>query len=156
MCIRDRYKGKLENHPYQLYLDLEDIEHTKTKAKSPQTNGICERFHRTMQDEFYSIIFRKKVFTTIEDLQVELDTWINWYNTERTHSGKHCYGKTLWQTFLDSKHLALEKQLDQLPWRVDEAHSIEKSLLSNQVEGFTSEGDSRGKPPKTDANLTQF
>lgn len=150
------YKGKLENHPYQLYLDLEDIEHTKTKAKSPQTNGICERFHRTMQDEFYSIIFRKKVFTTIEDLQVELDTWINWYNTERTHSGKHCYGKTPWQTFLDSKHLALEKQLDQLPWRVDEAHSIEKSLLSNQVEGFTSEGDSRGKPPKTDANLTQF
>ena len=88
------YKGKLENHPYQLYLDLEDIDHSTTKAKSPQTNGICERFHRTMQEEFYSIIFRKKVFTSIEQLQEELDIWIKWYNEERTHSGKHCYGKT--------------------------------------------------------------
>ena len=105
------YKGRLENHPYPLYLDLEDIELTKTKAKSPQTNGMCERFHRTSQDEFYSIIFRKKVFTTIEDLQVELDTWINWYNAERTHSGKQCYGKTPRQTLIDSKDLALEEQL---------------------------------------------
>jgi hypothetical protein len=111
------YKGKIENHPYQLYLDLEDIEHTFTKAKSPQTNGICERFHRTIQEEFYSIIFRKKMFSSMEELQVELDDWLEWYNKERTHSGKHCYGKTPWQTFLDSKPLALEKQLDRLPWQ---------------------------------------
>ncbi len=140
------YKGKIENHPYQLYLDLEDIDHTTTKAKSPQTNGICERFHRTIQEEFYSIIFRKKVFTSIDDLQADLDEWINWYNTERTHSGKHCYGKTPWQTMQDSKHLALEKQLDQLPWRAAEDHSIEKSLLSNQDEGLAIEGDSVGGP----------
>jgi len=54
-------------------------------------------------------------------LQVELDHWIDWYNTERTHSGKHCYGKTPWETLLSSKHLAMEKQLDQLPWREGEA-----------------------------------
>lgn len=117
------YCGKLENHPYQLYLSLEDIDHTKTKAKSPQTNGICERFHRTIQDEFYAIIFRKKVFNNIEELQQELDVWLEWYNKERTHEGKHCYGKTPWQTMLDSKHLALEKQLDQLPWREASAAS---------------------------------
>jgi transposase InsO family protein len=111
------YCGKLENHPFQLYLDLEDIDHTRTKAKSPQTNGICERFHRTIQEEFYSIIFRKKVFRSIEELQTELDEWISWYNTERTHSGKYCYGKTPWQTLEDSKHLALEKQIDELPWQ---------------------------------------
>ncbi|SMO66458.1 IS481 family transposase [Gracilimonas mengyeensis] len=111
------YCGKLENHPFQLYLDLEDIDHTRTKAKSPQTNGICERFHRTIQEEFYSIIFRKKVFRSIEELQAELDEWISWYNTERTHSGKYCYGKTPWQTLEDSKHLALEKQVDELPWQ---------------------------------------
>lgn len=111
------YCGKLENHPFQLYLDLEDIDHTRTKAKSPQTNGICERFHRTIQEEFYSIIFRKKVFRSIEELQAELDEWISWYNTERTHSGKYCYGKTPWQTLDDSKHLALEKQIDELPWQ---------------------------------------
>ena len=136
------YCGKVEKHPFQLYLDLEDIDHTKTKAKSPQTNGICERFHRTIQDEFYSIVFRKKLFTSIEELQQELDTWIKWYNEERTHSGKHCYGKTPWETFIQSKHLALEKQVDELPWRAGEARSIDKPLLSNQSEGLAKDRDS--------------
>jgi len=132
------YCGKLEKHPFQLYLDLEDIEHTRTKAKSPQTNGVCERFHRTMQEEFYSIIFRKKVFTSIEELQVELDMWMAWYNTERTHSGKHCYGKTPWQTMLDSKHLAYDKQHHFFPWREQktEAEVVEKPL-SKTEEGFS-------------------
>ena len=138
------YCGKLEKHPFQLYLDLENIDHTKTKAKSPQTNGICERFHRTIQDEFYAIIFRKKVFTSIEQLQLELDNWINWYNEQRTHSGKHCYGKTPWNTFIQTKHLALDKQLDELPWRAAEARSIDKSLLSNKDEGVARERDAQG------------
>ena len=60
------YCGKVEKHPFQLYLDLEDIDHTRTKAKSPQTNGICERFDRTIQDEFYAIVFLKKFFTSVE------------------------------------------------------------------------------------------
>lgn len=136
------YCGKVEKHPFQLYLDLEDIDHTKTKAKSPQTNGICERFHRTIQDEFYSIVFRKKLFTSIEELQQELDNWIKWYNEERTHSGKHCYGKTPWETFIQSKHLALEKQVDELPWRAGEARSFDKPLLSNQSEGLAKDRDS--------------
>ncbi|MEM1321597.1 MAG: IS481 family transposase [Bacteroidota bacterium] len=136
------YCGKIENHPYQLYLDLEDIDHTKTKAKSPQTNGICERFHRTIQNEFYAIMFRKKVFRSIQELQEELDIWIEWYNKERTHSGKHCNGKTPWATFIQSKHLALEKQVDELPWRVAEALSIDKTLLGNHEEGLASESDS--------------
>lgn len=155
--ITDRgteYKGKLENHPYQLYLDVEDIEHTKTKTQSPQTNGICERFHRTIQDEFYSIVFRKKIFNSIEELQEELDQWIDWYNKERTHSGKYCYGKTPWQTFIESKHLSLEKQLDQLPWREAEDHSVDKSLLGTKSEGLASEGDSEGWPKLNEMNLT--
>ena len=136
------YCGKLEKHPFQLYLDLEDIDHTKTKTKSPQTNGICERFHRTIQEEFYAIVFRKKVFQSLEELQAELDNWIRWYNTERTHSGKYCYGKTPWQTFIQSKHLALEKQVDELPWRAGEARSIDKTLLSRPTEGLARERDS--------------
>ena len=122
---------------------MENIDHTKTKAKSPQTNGICERFHRTIQDEFYAIIFRKKVFTSIDQLQLELDTWMGWYNEERTHSGKHCYGKTPWNTFIQTKHLALDKQLDELPWRAAEARSIDKSLLSNKDEGVARERDAQ-------------
>jgi transposase InsO family protein len=106
------YCGNREHHEYALYLDLEDIEHTRTKAKSPQTNGICERFHQTIQNEFYASAFRRKVYTSLEQLQADVDEWIDFYNRNRTHSGKHCFGKTPWQTFLDSKDLALAKQLD--------------------------------------------
>ncbi|MEM9341285.1 MAG: IS481 family transposase [Bacteroidota bacterium] len=106
------YCGKREHHEYQLYLTIEDIDHTKTKAKSPQTNGICERFHKTMQNEFFFVAFRKKVYKSIEELQNDLDQWIEWYNTERTHTGKHCYGKTPLQTFEDSILLAKEKLIE--------------------------------------------
>lgn len=106
------YCGNRESHEYQLYLAIENIDHTRTKAKSPQTNGICERFHRTIQEEFYSTAFRKKLYRTLDELQSDLDAWLREYNEERSHSGKYCYGKTPLQTFLDSKRLAHEKMLD--------------------------------------------
>ena len=108
------YCGHPEHHEYQLYLALENIDHSRTKAHSPQTNGICERFHRTMQNEFYSIAFRKKLYGSLEELQADADIWIREYNEKRPHSGRYCFGKTPWQTFLDAKHLAQEKQLDRL------------------------------------------
>jgi transposase InsO family protein len=108
------YCGNLQHHEYELYLALEDVDHTKTKAKSPQTNGICERFHRTMLEEFYNLAFRKKVYTSLEELQADVDEWLLVYNRERPHSGRYCYGKTPLQTFRDSKHLADQKRLDRL------------------------------------------
>ena len=107
------YCGKREDHEYQLYLSIEDIDHTKTKARSPQTNGICERFNKTVLQEFYQVTFRKKVYNSIEQLQQDLDKWIEYYNQDRTHSGKYCFGKTPMQTFLDSVPLAKEKMLNQ-------------------------------------------
>jgi transposase InsO family protein len=104
--------GAREHHEYQLYLAIENIDHSKTKAKSPQTNGICERFHRTIQDEFYAVAFRKKIYNSIDELQEDLDVWIKYYNQERTHSGKYCFGKTPMQTWYDSLNLAKEKMLD--------------------------------------------
>lgn len=108
------YCGKVEDHAYQLFLAVENIDHSKTKARSPQTNGICERFHRTMKQEFYDIAFRKKIYHSLEELQQDLDEWLVKYNNHRPHSGRYCYGKTPMQTFLDSKHLAEEKQLENL------------------------------------------
>jgi transposase InsO family protein len=108
------YCGNRERHEYQLYLAIEDIDHSKTKARSPQTNGVCERFHKTIQDEFYAVAFRKKIYHSIEEIQEDADKWIEEYNTERTHTGKYCFGKTPWQTFLDSKKLADDKMLDRL------------------------------------------
>jgi transposase InsO family protein len=108
------YCGAREHHEYQLYLTIEDIDHTKTKAKSPQTNGICERFHRTMQEEFYAIAFRKKIYTSLEEMQKDIDQWLDFYNSERPHSGRYCFGKTPMQTFADSKELAKAKDLNNL------------------------------------------
>ena len=83
----------------------------KTKAKSPQTNGICERFHKTLLQEFYQVTFRKNVYADIEALQQDLDAWVEEYNTERTHQGKMCCGRTPMQTLIDGKAIWKEKKL---------------------------------------------
>ena len=103
------YCGKVEQHDYQLYLAINDIEHTKTKARSPKTNGICERFHKTILQEFYQVAFRKKIYETLDELQKDLDDWLNFYNHQRTHQGKMCCGRTPMQTFLDGKKIWQEK-----------------------------------------------
>jgi len=103
--------GNREDHEYELYLAVENIEHRKTKVKSPQRSGICERFHKTVLDEFYRVAFRKKVYGSIEELQKDLDLWLTEYNENRVHSGKYCYGKTPMQTFVDRLPLAREKML---------------------------------------------
>lgn len=103
------YCGKAEQHDYQLYLALNDIEHTKTKVQSPQTNGICERFHKTILQEFYQVTLRKKIYTDIESLQKDLDGWVDYYNNERTHQGKMCCGRTPIETLMDGKKIWQEK-----------------------------------------------
>ena len=96
------YCGTHDRHEYELYLAVENIDHSRTKAKSPQTNGIVERFHKTMLDEFYRVAFRKRIYATIDDLQADLDAWMADYNEVRTHQGRYCFGKTPMQTFLDA------------------------------------------------------
>ncbi len=105
------YCGNPEHHEYELYLALEDIDHSRTKTKSPQTNGICERFHKTVLDEFYRVAFRKKLYASIADLQNDLDLWIKTYNEDRPHQGRWCFGKTPLQTFLDAIPIAKEKMI---------------------------------------------
>lgn len=108
------YCGKVEHHDYELYLALNDIDHTKTKAASPQTNGICERFHKTILQEFYQVTFRKKLYSDLESLQNDLDEWLIFYNTSRTHQGKVCNGRTPMITLLDGKQIWANKNLAQI------------------------------------------
>ena len=103
------YCGKVERHEFQLYLAINNIEHTKTRAQSPQTNGICERFHKTILQEFYQVTFRKKIYEDIETLQKDLDEWLQYYNNQRTHQGKMCCGRTPMQTLIDGKQIWMEK-----------------------------------------------
>ena len=121
------YCGNPEHHPYELYLAIEDIDHTRTKTKSPQTNGIVERFHKTILNEFYRIAFRKKVYCSIEELQTDLDAWIKDYNENRPHQGRWCFGKTPMQTFQDSLQLAKEKIIP------DRLHKSDTNVQFNLV-----------------------
>ena len=104
-----KYCGNVENHPYHLYLSIKDIDHSKTKVRSPHTNVICERFHRTIKDEYYYILFRKKIYKSLEASQIDVDQWLNKYNVSRPYSAKYCYAKTPMQTFFDSKNIAIDK-----------------------------------------------
>lgn len=103
------YCGKAESHDYQLYMAINDIEYTKTKVRHPQTNGICERFHKTILQEFYQPSLRRKLYESVEQLQQDLDEWLDYYNNERTHQGKKCCGRTPMETLLDGKQIWKEK-----------------------------------------------
>jgi transposase InsO family protein len=87
-----------ENHPYEMYLDLNDIEHRRTRVRHPQTNGFVERFNRTVLDEFFRVAFRTRLYESVEALQTDLDTWLAYYNTERTHQGYRNMGRRPMET----------------------------------------------------------
>lgn len=105
------YCGNPEHHEYELYLAVEDVDHSRAKTKSPQTNGIVERLHKTMLNEFNRIAFRKKIYRSIEELQADLDEWVTSYNEQRPHQGRWCFGKTPMQTCIDATPLAKEKMI---------------------------------------------
>lgn len=106
--------GRADTHDYQLFLAINDIEHTKTKVNHPQTNGICERFHKTILQEFYQVTFRKNLYQGIAQLQADLDAWLTHYNTQRTHQGKMCCGRTPFETMIKGKQIWKEKFITQI------------------------------------------
>ena len=90
------YCGHAERHDHELYLTVENIDHSRTKARSPQTNGICERFHKTLLDEFYRVAFRKKLYRRIDELEADLDLCLIDYNEQQPHPDRWCYGNSRW------------------------------------------------------------
>jgi len=150
------YCGAREHHEYQLYLSIEDIDHTKIKAKSPQTNGICERFHRTMQDEFYSIAFRKKMYNGLEEMQKDVDQWMELYNNERAHSGRYCFGKTPIKTFIDSKELAKAKDVNNLFGQINNFKLSDQAEVSTAEEQLTRNSLNDGNDKAVEKNATAF
>ncbi len=100
-----------ERHEYELNLAVENIDYTGTKTRHPQTNGICEHFHKAMLNEFYRVTFQKKINRTLVELQADLDAWMKEYSQQCSHQGRWCYCKTPMHTFEDSVSLAKEKIL---------------------------------------------
>lgn len=103
------YCGRKDAHPYQLYLALNEMEHTRTKARHPQTNGACEKLNQTIEREFYAVAFRKKLYSSLDELQSDLDDFMKNYNYERTNQGKRCKGRTPYETFIQGVEKYKEK-----------------------------------------------
>jgi hypothetical protein len=97
------YCGRPMIHPYQIFLELNDIEHRRTKVARPRTNGFVERFNRTVLDEFLRETFRDKFYTSVEELQEDLDRWLHHYNYERPHRGYRNMGRRPIETIEASK-----------------------------------------------------
>jgi len=87
------YCGRPMIHPYQIFLELNDIEHRRTKVARPRTNGFVERFNRTVLDEFFRETFHDKFYASVEELQTDLDKWLHYYNYERPHRGYRNMGR---------------------------------------------------------------
>ena len=97
-------------HPYQIYLELNDISHRRTRVRHPQTNGFIERFNRTILDEFFRIKFREKMYSKLDELQKDLDSWLKYYNEKRPHLGYRNMGKKPLETIQEFKHIPVKKE----------------------------------------------
>ena len=93
----------LDFEEYEKFLEQNRIRHTKIKPRTPQSNGIVERFNRTLLEEFYQIAMIKKVYSSLSELQDDLDQFITDYNFKRTNQGYRLKGKIPYQKFLDGK-----------------------------------------------------
>ena len=128
------------------YLDPESIEHTRTKIQSPQTGRICEHSHLTMKNECYANAFRPKLCRTIEELRGDVDAWVERDNTERTHSGRSCYGSaTITGQRSQSRSVALPAGAAVVDARPDEGKAV--------IEIASSSNSKRARDPKSCENL---
>ncbi len=93
--------GRPDQHPYELFLQLEEIEHRTTRVKRPQSNGIVERLHRTLLDEHFRVEGRRTWFETIEEMQLVLDAYMETYNQRRPHQGRGMKGRTPAAAFIE-------------------------------------------------------
>ena len=95
------YCGRPDRHPYELFLQLEEIEHRTTKVRRPQSNGFVERLHRTLLDEHFRVMGRTKFYESVDEMQDDLDAYLETYNTKRPHQGRNMKGRTPNTVFID-------------------------------------------------------
>ncbi len=102
--------GRMDRHPYELFLQLEGVEHKRTRVARPQSNGIVERLHRTLLDQHFRVEGRRTWFETVEEMQASLDPYLESYNTRRPHQGRGMNGRTPLKAFADGIPKAKQKE----------------------------------------------
>ena len=93
------YCGRPDKHPYELFLQLEEIKHRTTKVGRPQSTGFIERFHPTLLEEHLRIKGRTTWYETLEEMQNDLDGYLETYSTCRPHRGRGMAGRTPYEVF---------------------------------------------------------
>jgi len=83
------FKGAFEETCRQL-----GIRHTRTKPRHAFTNGFVERLQQTILHEHWRIEFRRRYFTRLRQLEASLQSYLRFYNHERTHHGYRTRGRT--------------------------------------------------------------
>ena len=96
------YCGLPDQHPYELLLSMEEIEHRKTKIRSPRTNGFVERMNRTLLDECFRVQGRQTWYMEVDEIQRDLDRFMRYYNLERSHQGYRLKGRTPAQALMEA------------------------------------------------------
>jgi transposase InsO family protein len=107
--------GRPDRHPYELFLQLEGIEHRTTKVRRPQSNGFVERLHRTLLDEHFRVQGRTKWYETVEEMQKDLDTYLHHYNHKRPHQGRNLGGRTPYKAFVQALPKTKRSPLKETP-----------------------------------------
>jgi transposase InsO family protein len=105
--------GRPDRHPYELFIQLEEIEHRTTKVRRPQSNGFIERFHRTLLEEHLRIQGRTKCYEALEEMQKDLDVYLVSYNTKRPHQGRGMKGRTSYQALKEGLPKKMKKTATQ-------------------------------------------
>jgi transposase InsO family protein len=110
--------GIKEKHPYELLAAMEGIDHRTTKIRSPRTNGFVERMNRTLLDECFRVAGRTTWYENIEQIQTDLDRFMEYYNLERSHQGDRLQGRTPAQALREA--LGIEELPPIMPPKTEE------------------------------------
>jgi len=73
----------------------------KYQVRRPRRNGYVERLQRTLLDEHFRNVGRTNYYESLEEIQIDLDKYLEHYNKERCQQGRNMNGRTPAQAFID-------------------------------------------------------
>lgn len=81
-----------------------DLRHTRTKPRHAFTNGFVERLQQTILHDHWRVEFRRRYFTKLPHLEASLQSYLRFYNHERSHHGYRTQGRTPAQLVWGAQH----------------------------------------------------
>jgi transposase InsO family protein len=79
---------------FRAHLVAKGLRHERIPARSPNHNAVCERFQGTVLQECWRPAFHRRRFTSVRQLQAEVDAWLLDYHHRRRNHGDYMRGRT--------------------------------------------------------------